>query len=325
MRIEELKARIDPTEVIGRYTKLRPAGGKLQAVTNPLREERTSSLFLYPDTGRWYDFGTGEGGDVIDFIERAEGLDRKGALSFLQALIGKEPSPREPIREKAPTVSSTPLETVRREWNAFETFDYANEDHRAAFLNLFPPWLYEEAHRVDLARFEMMARYDRRERCIVAGCFDESFHLIGYKWRRRGGVKWRARKGTHPNRSLTLRTLRTRPGTLHVIEGHRDALAAPLIGLNWVMLPTASWKITERGKAAVMKSARECGGHSIRFWVEDTAAYKAMRSFAEVLAESFEVSIGPYPGVSLDHKTDLSDWIAGVNSQKEALNELENR
>jgi hypothetical protein len=101
LKISELKERIDPAEVIGRYTRLKPAGGKLQAVTNPLREERTSSLFLYPDTGRWYDFGTGEGGDVIDFIERAEGLDRKGALSFLQAFTGTEPKRRAPIREKA--------------------------------------------------------------------------------------------------------------------------------------------------------------------------------------------------------------------------------
>lgn len=33
----------------------------------PWRNERTPSLHLYPD-GKWYDFGTGEHGDVLDFV-----------------------------------------------------------------------------------------------------------------------------------------------------------------------------------------------------------------------------------------------------------------
>jgi len=129
VRIEEIKERIDPIEVIGRYTKLRPAGGKLQAACNPIREERTSSLFYYPDTGKWYDFGTGEGGDVIDFIERAEGVDRREALSLLSAMIGSDTTPR-----RAPVKRETPPPKPRDE----ETIRLTLEERAAEYLSAAP-------------------------------------------------------------------------------------------------------------------------------------------------------------------------------------------
>jgi hypothetical protein len=129
VRIEEIKERIDPAVIIGRYTKLRPAGGKLQAAYNPIREERTSSLFYYPDTGKWYDFGTGEGGDVIDFIERAEGVDRREALSLLSAMIGSDTTPR-----RAPVKRETPPPKPRDE----EAIRLALEERAAEYLNAAP-------------------------------------------------------------------------------------------------------------------------------------------------------------------------------------------
>lgn len=40
---------------------------------SPLRNENTASFKVDPKLNRWYDFGTGEGGDIIDLILRLKG------------------------------------------------------------------------------------------------------------------------------------------------------------------------------------------------------------------------------------------------------------
>ncbi len=85
MTIETIKSQIDIIDIISSYTDLKKSGTKYQAVINPLRDEKTSSFFVYEDTQKYFDFGTGEGGDVVDFIESVENLNTKDAISFLQA------------------------------------------------------------------------------------------------------------------------------------------------------------------------------------------------------------------------------------------------
>ncbi len=85
MTIAELKERISIDEVVGRYTELIGTGNKLSVKENPLREERTPSFFVYQNTQKFFDYGSGDGGDVVDFIEKVEKLSRVDAISFLQA------------------------------------------------------------------------------------------------------------------------------------------------------------------------------------------------------------------------------------------------
>ncbi len=82
MLIAELKDQIDIVEVAGSYTELQGRGNRLRAKPNPLREG--GDLDVYQDTQKFYDHGTGEGGDVVDFIETVENLSKSDALSFLQ-------------------------------------------------------------------------------------------------------------------------------------------------------------------------------------------------------------------------------------------------
>lgn len=46
------------------------SSGKITSLKNP--NERTPSLHVYEDAGGWWDFSTGEGGDVIDFVMAVE-------------------------------------------------------------------------------------------------------------------------------------------------------------------------------------------------------------------------------------------------------------
>ena len=51
----------------------------------PFHEETEASFTVYADTQRWYCFGCGLGGDVLDFIQRSDGVDLPEAIRRLQA------------------------------------------------------------------------------------------------------------------------------------------------------------------------------------------------------------------------------------------------
>ena len=52
---------------------------------SPFRGEKTPSFAVYPDSNTWFDFGTGDGGDVINFLMRYYDIDFKEALNELQS------------------------------------------------------------------------------------------------------------------------------------------------------------------------------------------------------------------------------------------------
>ncbi len=80
-----LKRRHLLAEVVERAgIELRGRGRVRQGVC-PFHEEREGSFTVYGDTERWYCFGCGEGGDVLDFIQRAEGLSLPEAIRRLDA------------------------------------------------------------------------------------------------------------------------------------------------------------------------------------------------------------------------------------------------
>ena len=83
--IAALKARHplgDMVEAAG--VRLRGRGRVRQGVC-PFHEEAEGSFTVYADTERWYCFGCGEGGDVLDFLQRIEGLSLPEAIRRLNA------------------------------------------------------------------------------------------------------------------------------------------------------------------------------------------------------------------------------------------------
>ncbi len=83
--IAALKARHllgDVVEASG--VRLRGRGRVRQGVC-PFHEEAEGSFTVYGDTERWYCFGCGEGGDALDFIQRAEGVSLPEAIRRLDA------------------------------------------------------------------------------------------------------------------------------------------------------------------------------------------------------------------------------------------------
>ena len=77
--------------------RLRGRGRVRQGVC-PFHEEAEGSFTVYADTERWYCFGCGKGGDVLDFLQRAEGVSLPEAIRRLDA----SPPTTAPARLGAP-------------------------------------------------------------------------------------------------------------------------------------------------------------------------------------------------------------------------------
>ena len=212
-----------------------------------------------------------------------------------------------------------PLHIVKQEFNGYEDFNWKDEAHKKAFLDIAPQWLYEESSKVDRARFHNMIRHDPDEDCLVSGCYDEECNLLSYKHRCRWGMKWVTRKGTHPNSNLFIRILRTRNTPVYVVEGHRDALTAVLLGLNCIMIPFAGFRLQNP-----IFLITETNDKELIFIVEDEAAYRCMKPIAEQLTLSAkDISIIELGNTG--EKLDLSDYIQQFNSIQEVINGLRNR
>ncbi|HEY2521771.1 MAG TPA: DNA primase [Streptosporangiaceae bacterium] len=61
-------------EVIGEYLQLRSAGGDSLKGLCPFHDEKTPSFNVTPARGLYYCFSCGEGGDVIRFVQKIDGL-----------------------------------------------------------------------------------------------------------------------------------------------------------------------------------------------------------------------------------------------------------
>ena len=86
-QVQEVKERIDIVEVISSYLTLKKAGANYKA-NCPFHNEKTPSMMISPERQSFKCFGCSEGGDVITFIQKIEGLDFFNALKLLADKAG---------------------------------------------------------------------------------------------------------------------------------------------------------------------------------------------------------------------------------------------
>ncbi len=87
--VEDLKGRIDITDIISGYAELKKAGRNF-ICCSPLRHEKTPSFSISQEKQVWYDFGVSEGGDVISFLEKIENISFREAVERLAQIAGVE-------------------------------------------------------------------------------------------------------------------------------------------------------------------------------------------------------------------------------------------
>ena len=107
--IPALKARHplgDTVEASG--VRLRGRGRVRQGVC-PFHDEAEGSFTVYADSEKFYCFGCGEGGDVLDFIQRSEGLTLPEAIARLDGSPGLAPrAANRPARTRRPASAALP-------------------------------------------------------------------------------------------------------------------------------------------------------------------------------------------------------------------------
>ena len=86
--VDHVRQSVRVEDVIGEQLALKSAGaGSLKGLC-PFHDERTPSFNVRPAVGRYHCFGCGEGGDVIDFVQKVDHLAFSDAVERLAARIG---------------------------------------------------------------------------------------------------------------------------------------------------------------------------------------------------------------------------------------------
>ena len=76
---DEIKARIRPSELIGRTVALKRQGREFVGLS-PFKKERTPSFFVNDEKGFYHCFASQEHGDIFTWLQKTQGL------SFMEAI-----------------------------------------------------------------------------------------------------------------------------------------------------------------------------------------------------------------------------------------------
>ncbi len=85
--IDEVRARSDIADIIGRYCRLQRAGSSYRTLC-PFHREKTPSFHVNPARQAFHCFGCGKGGDVFRFIMEYENIDFPAAIRMLAEWAG---------------------------------------------------------------------------------------------------------------------------------------------------------------------------------------------------------------------------------------------
>src|SRR5579871_6382036 len=85
--LDELKARLPVSEVVGRRVKLKKAGREFKGLS-PFQQEKTPSFTVNDQKQFYHDFSTGKHGNIFDFLMETEGVTFPEAVERLAAMAG---------------------------------------------------------------------------------------------------------------------------------------------------------------------------------------------------------------------------------------------
>ncbi|MGB6940406.1 MAG: DNA primase, partial [Xanthobacteraceae bacterium] len=85
--LDELRARLPVSEVVGRRVKLRKAGREWKGLS-PFNQEKTPSFFVNDQKAMWFDFSSGKNGNIFDFLMLTEGMSFPEAVERLAGQAG---------------------------------------------------------------------------------------------------------------------------------------------------------------------------------------------------------------------------------------------
>src|SRR5271169_4545306 len=85
--LDELRARLPVSEVVGRRVKLKKAGREWKGLS-PFQQEKSPSFTVNDQKGFYHDFSSGKHGDIITFLMETEGVGFTEAVERLAVMAG---------------------------------------------------------------------------------------------------------------------------------------------------------------------------------------------------------------------------------------------
>lgn len=124
--LEELKARIRPSDVVGRHVKLKRQGREFAGLS-PFTNEKTPSFFVNDEKGFYHCFSSGKHGDAISFLMEVEGLSFPEAVEALATMAGMEMPKADPQAEARAARNKETVSWMERAQEFFEKTLYRGD------------------------------------------------------------------------------------------------------------------------------------------------------------------------------------------------------
>jgi DNA primase len=117
--LDELRARLPVSEVVGRRVKLKKAGREWKGLS-PFNKENTASLFCNDQKMAWFDFSSGKNGTIFDFVMLTEGVTFPEAVERLAVMAGLPLPQRSPDEDERAERRKTIYEVLELAAKFFE-------------------------------------------------------------------------------------------------------------------------------------------------------------------------------------------------------------
>src|ERR1700729_3092953 len=85
--LDDIKARLPVSQVVGRRVRLAKAGREWKGLS-PFNAEKTPSFFANDQKQAWFDFSSGKNGNIFDFLMQTEGVSFPEAVERLANMAG---------------------------------------------------------------------------------------------------------------------------------------------------------------------------------------------------------------------------------------------
>ena len=85
--LDELRARLPVSEVVGKRVKLKKAGKEFKGLS-PFQQEKTPSFTVNDQKGFYHCFSSGKHGNVFDFLMETEGCSFPEAVERCAGMVG---------------------------------------------------------------------------------------------------------------------------------------------------------------------------------------------------------------------------------------------
>ncbi len=278
--------------------------GRVRQGVCPFHEETEGSFTVYADSERWFCFGCGEGGDVLDYLRRLEGLSLPEVIRRLNGGAGSDtsaavvrPGPVSPPRRT--TVPPPPDPTLLTAAARFYAGRLRHSPEAQAYLRsrgisprtaarLGLGYAPGGGLRTHLAAAGFAPERTRRSGLFIAEGERFAGMIVVPDLTVSGRARWLAGRAVEPERSPRFQAL---PGPKPVLGagrlGHTPPWAVLTEGLfDWLAL--AQWGVPAcaalgtQGAERIAAALRGCSRVFLAFDADD-AGRSAVERFTELL------------------------------------------